>query len=114
MAADAVLLDHLPFSMASIHRHNDRDMLTGKKPVLSEKIRIGTIEDESGLESPLWAYLLDNNIINGTTDIAYYSLGRRGKKGMRHSPQDAHEAALRGEPAPSLLPESEQRSQTAA
>jgi hypothetical protein len=92
--ADVGLLDVLPFSRCSIRKHNDQ--IASKRRALDEKIRVGTIEDESGTASPLWAYLLDNIATNGATEIAYYSFGRRGKA-MRHKPEDAHEATLRPE-----------------
>ncbi|KAL1608391.1 hypothetical protein SLS60_003332 [Paraconiothyrium brasiliense] len=97
MGAEGDLLDVLPFSQAVICLHEDQKFFTGKKMALAKKIRIGDIEDESGPASPLWAYLLDNNISTGIPDLTYYSLGKRRGKGTRHNATDVHAAILRDE-----------------
>ncbi|KAJ4354012.1 uncharacterized protein N0V89_005744 [Didymosphaeria variabile] len=97
MGADGDLLDVLPFSQVVICKHQDQKLLTGKKTALAGKIRMGNIEDESGPVSPLWAYLLDNSMTNGTTDLTYYSFGKRCRQGTRHNATDVHSARLREE-----------------
>ena len=93
---DAELLTCPPFFKASIRKHSDQEKLMVKK-LLADKIRIGDIEDEAGMKSPLWAYLADNTFTNRLTELVYFSTGRSNKRATRHTADDAHGGLLREE-----------------
>lgn len=93
LGEDAALLDELPYGKSFIQKaarpHVSLQHAVQKK-LLSDRILVGTIEDEDDTMSPLWAHLLDNNVGNGSPELIYYSQRHSVKKGTRHAAREAH------------------------